>query len=38
MDDALDGGGHDVVVRNRKEEGLGVHRNVPYEFVVTLSR
>ena len=32
MANELDGGGHNVIVRNRKEGGLGVHRNVPYEF------
>ena len=26
------------MIRNGKEGGLGVHRNVPYEFVITLSR
>ena len=38
MADELDGCGHNVVVRNGKEGGLGVHRNVPYEFAITLSR
>ena len=27
-----------VVVRNGKGGGLGVHRNVPYDFAITLSR
>ena len=31
-------GGHNVVVRNGKEGGLRVHRNVPYEFSITLPR
>ena len=38
MVDQLDEGGHNVVVRNGKEGGLGVHRNIPYEFAITLSR
>ena len=38
MAEELDGCGHNVVVRNRKEGGLGVHRNIPYEFAITLSR
>ena len=33
MDEELNGCGHNVVVRNGKEGGLRVHRNVPYEFV-----
>ena len=36
MTEELDGCGHNVVVRNGKEGGLGVHRNVPYEFAITL--
>ena len=36
MAEELDGCGHNVVVRNRKEGGLGVHRDIPYEFAVTL--
>ena len=35
MAQKLDGGGHDVVVRNGKEERLGAHRSVSYEFNVT---
>ena len=38
MAEELDGCGHRVVVRNGKEGGPGVHRNVPYEFAITLSR
>ena len=38
MAEELDGCGHNVVVRNGKEGGLGVHRNVPYEFAITLPR
>ena len=38
MADELDGGGNNVVVRNRKKGGLGVHRDVPYEFAIALSR
>ena len=38
MAEELDGCGHNVVVRNRKEGGLGVHRNITYEFTITLSR
>ena len=34
----LDGCGHNVVVRNGKEGGLMVHRNVAYEFAITLPR
>ena len=34
--DELDGDGHIIVVRVGKG-GLGVHRNVPYEFAITLS-
>ena len=34
----LDGCGHNVVVQNGKEGGLGVHGNVPYEFAITLLR
>ena len=30
MANELDGGGHNVIVRNRKEGGPGVHRNVPH--------
>ena len=37
MAEELDGCGHNIVVQNRKEEGLGVHRNIPYEFAITLS-
>ena len=36
MADELDGRGYNVVFRNEKEGGLGVHRKVPCEFVVTL--
>ena len=36
MAEELDGCGHNVVVRNGKEGGLGVHRNVPYEFAIAL--
>ena len=32
----LDGCGHNVVVRNGKEGGLRVHRNVQYEFAIPL--
>ena len=32
MADELDGCGQNVVVRNGKEGGLRVHRNVPYEL------
>ena len=32
MANELDAGGHNVIVRNRKEGGPGVHRNVPREF------
>ena len=32
MAEELDGCGHNVEVRNRKEGGLGVHRNIPYEL------
>ena len=38
MAEELDGCGHNVVVRNGKEGGLRVHRNVPYEFSITLPR
>ena len=38
MVDAFDGYGHNFVVRNGKEGGLVVQRNVPYEFAITLSR
>ena len=38
MADDLEGGGHNVVVRNGKEGGPVVHRDVPYEFAITLSR
>ena len=38
MAEELDGCGHNVVDRNRKERGLGVHRNIRYEFAITLSR
>ena len=38
MVEELNGCGHNVVVRNGKEGGLGVHRNVPYEFAITLPR
>ena len=34
----LDGCGHNVVVRNGKEGGLGVLRNVLYEFAIMLPR
>ena len=36
MAEELDGCGHNVVVRNGKEGRLRVHRNVPYEFAITL--
>ena len=36
MTEELDGCGHNVVVQNGIEEGLRVHRNVPYEFAITL--
>ena len=36
MTDELDGCGYNVVLRNEEEGGLGVHRNVPYEFVITV--
>ena len=38
MTEKLDGCGHNVLVRNRKEGGLRVHPNVPYEFAITLPR
>ena len=38
MADDLDGRGYNVVVRNGKERGRGVYRNVPYEFAITLPR
>ena len=38
MAEEFDGCGHNAVVRNGKEGGLGMHRNVPYEFAITLSR
>ena len=38
MAEELDGCRHNVVVRTGKEGGLEVHRNVPYEFAITLSR
>ena len=38
MADALDGGGHNIVVRNGKEGGLGVHRNGQFNFASALSR
>ena len=39
MAEELDGCGRNVVVvRNGKEGGLRVHRNVPYEFLMTLPR
>ena len=34
----LDACKHNVGVRNGKEARLGLHRNVPYEFLITLSR
>ena len=34
MTEELDGGGPKIVVQDRKEGGLGVHRNVPNEFAV----
>ena len=36
--DEFDGGGQDVVVQKGKQGGLEVHRNVPYEFAIMLSR
>ena len=36
MAEELDGCGHHVVVRNRKEGGLGVHRNIPYQPLLFL--
>ena len=38
MADELDECGCNVAVRKGKEEGLRVHRNVPYELAITLSR
>ena len=38
MAEELDGCGPNVEVRNGKEDGLGVHRDVQYEFSITLSR
>ena len=38
MSEELDGCGHNAVVQNGKEGGLGVPRNVPYEFAITLPR
>ena len=38
MTEKLDVCGHNVVVRNGKEGRLRVHRNVPYEFAITLPR
>ena len=38
MAEELDGCEHNVVVRIGKEGGLGLHRNIPYEFAITLSR
>ena len=38
MTEELDGCGHNIVVRNGRGGGLGVHRNVPYEFAITLFR
>ena len=35
MADEIDGCGYIMVVRNGKEGGRGVHRNDPYEFVIT---
>ena len=35
MADEIDGNGHNVMVSNRKEEGLGVHSNVYYKFAIT---
>ena len=38
MANELDRGGHNDLVRNGNDGGLEVHRNVPYEFAITLSR
>ena len=38
MAEELNGCGHNVVVQNGNEGGLRVHRNVPYEFAITLPR
>ena len=38
MAEELDGCRRNVVVRNGKEGGLRVNRNVPYEFAITLSQ
>ena len=38
MAEDLDRCGHNVVVRNGEEGGTRVHRNVPYEFAITLPR
>ena len=38
MAEELNGYRHNVVVRNGKEGGLRVHRNVPDEFAITLPR
>ena len=38
MAEELDGCRHNVVVRNGEEGGLRGHRNVPYEFSITLPR
>ena len=34
----LDGCGNNIVVQNEMEGGLGVHRNVPHEFAIKMSR
>ena len=38
MAEELDGCGHNVVARNEKEGRLRLHRNVPYEYAITLPR
>ena len=38
MAEELDGCELNVVVRNEYQGGLRVHRNVPYEFAITLPR
>ena len=38
ISDEFDGCGHNIVVRNGKGGGLRMHRNVSYEFAITLPR
>ena len=38
MTEEFDGCGPNVMAQNGKEGGLEVHRNIPYEFAITLSR